>query len=79
MSGGVELVDQAFDYGVVRVNHPAAALLVENFAVVLVDKGHDGVFLAPGGVFCGCTPGKECDDDGQVLWIMRANSLWSWG
>ena len=46
MSGGVELVDQAFDYGVVRVNHPAAALLVENGPVVIVEQGH-GVFLAP--------------------------------
>ena len=46
----------------VRVNHPAATLLVENGAVVLVEEGH-GVFLATRGVFCGCTPGEECDDD----------------
>ena len=64
MSGGVELVDQASPLtdGVVRVNHPAAALLVENGAVVLVEEGH-GLFFATGGVFGGCTPGEECDDD----------------
>ena len=57
MSGGVELVDQeSFDYGVVRVNHPTATLLVENGTVVLVEEGH-GVFLAARGVFGGCTPG----------------------
>ena len=59
---GVGGPGQSFDDGVVRVNHPAAALLEENGAVVLVEEGH-GLFFATGGVFGGCTPGEECDDD----------------
>ena len=59
---GVGGPGQSFDDGVVRVNHPAAALLVKNGAVVLVEEGH-GLFFATGGVFGGCTPGEECDDD----------------
>ena len=59
---GVGGPGQSFDYGVVRVNHPAAALLVEDSAVVLVEEGH-GLFFATGSVFGGCTPGEECDDD----------------
>ena len=59
---GVGGPGQSFDDGVVRVNHPAAALLVEDGAVVLVEEGH-GLFFATGSVFGGCTPGEECDDD----------------
>ena len=59
---GVGGPGQSFDYGVVRVNHPAAALLVEDGAVVLVEEGH-GLFFATGSVFGGRTPGEECDDD----------------
>ena len=59
---GVGGPGQSFDDGVVRVNRPASALLVEDGAVVLVEEGH-GVFFATGGVFGGCTPGEECDDD----------------
>ena len=60
---GVSGPGQSLDYGVVRVDHPAAALLVEDGAVVVVEEGH-GVLLSSGGVFCGGAPSKECDDDG---------------
>ena len=42
---GVGGPGQSFDDGVVRVDHPAAALLAENGSVVIVEQGH-GVFLA---------------------------------
>ena len=42
---GVGGPGQSFDDGVVWVNHPAASLLVEDGAVVLVEEGH-GLFFA---------------------------------
>ena len=51
---GVSGPGQSFDDGVVRVDHPAAALLVEDGAVVIVEEVH-GMFLPSGGVFCGGT------------------------
>ena len=60
---GVSGPGQSFDDGVVRVDYPAAALLVEDGAVVIVEEVH-GMFLPSGGVFCGGTPSKECDDEG---------------
>ena len=54
---------QSFDNGVVRVDHPAAALLVEDCAVVIVEEVH-GMFFTSRGIFCGGTPSKKCDDKG---------------
>ena len=51
---GVSGPGQSFDDGVVWVDHPAAALLVEDGAVVIVEEVH-GMFLPSGGVFCGGT------------------------
>ena len=80
---GVSGPGQSFDDGVVRVDHPAAALLVEDGAVVIVEEVH-GMFLPSGGVFCGGTMPQarsvmmrewEFLWSCQVLWMMRANSL----
>ena len=60
---GVRGPGQSFDDGMVRVDRPAAALLVEDGAVVVVEEGH-GLFLPSRGVFCGGAPGKEGDDEG---------------
>ena len=51
------------------MDHPAAALLVEDSPVVVVEEGH-GVFLAPGGVFGGGSPGEECNDDGVSVFCV---------
>ena len=59
---------QSFDNGMVRVDHPAAALLVEDCTVVIVKEVH-GVFLTSGGIFCGGTPSKECDDKGMGVLV----------
>ena len=65
---GVGGPGQSFDNGVVRVDHPAAALLMEDCTMVIVKEVH-GVFLTSGGVFCGSTPSKECDDKGMGVLV----------
>ena len=69
---------QSFDNGVVRVDHPAAALLVEDGAVVVVEEGH-GVLLL---YFVAAPQARsvmmmewEFLWSCHVLWMMRANSL----
>ena len=75
---GVSGPGQSFDYGVVRVDHPAAALLVEDGAVVVVEEGH-GVLLL---YFVAAPQARsvmmmewEFLWSCHVLWMMRANSL----
>ena len=52
---GVGGPGQSFDNGVVRVDHPAAALLMKDCTMVVVKEVH-GVFLTSRGIFCGSTP-----------------------
>ena len=66
--GGVGGPGQSFDNGVVRVDHPAAALLMKDRTMVVVKEVH-GVFLTSRGIFCGSTPSKECDDKGMGVLV----------
>ena len=59
---------QSFDNGMVRVDHPAAALLMEDCAVVIVEEVH-GRFFTSGGILCGGAPSKECDDKGMGVLV----------
>ena len=65
---GVGGPGQSFDNGVVRVDHPAAALLMKDCTMVVVKEVH-GVFLTSRGIFCGSTPSKECDDKGVGILV----------
>ena len=65
---GVGGPGQSFDNGVVRVDHPAAALLMKDCTMVVVKEVH-GVFLTSRGIFCGSTPSKECDDKGMGILV----------
>ena len=65
---GVGGPGQSFDNGVVRVDHPAAALLMKDCTMVVVKEAH-GVFLTSRGIFCGSTPSKECDDKGMGILV----------
>ena len=65
---GVGGPGQSFDDGVVRVDHPAAALLMKDCTMVVVKEVH-GVFLTSRGIFCGSTPSKECDDKGMGILV----------
>ena len=59
---------QSFDNGVVRVDHPAAAFVMKNRTMVIIKEVH-GVFLTSGGILCGGTPCKECDDKGMGVLV----------
>ena len=65
---GVGGPGQSFDNGVVRVDHPAAALLMKDRTMVVVEEVH-GVFLTSRGILCGGTPSKECDDKGMGVLV----------
>ena len=65
---GVGGPGQSFDNGVVRVDHPAAALLMKDRTMVVVKEVH-GVFLTSRGILCGSTPSKECDDKGMGILV----------
>ena len=53
---------QALNYGIVRVNHPAASLGVANSAMILLQKMH-GLGFTSAGEFCPSAPSEQVDQD----------------
>ena len=66
--GGVGRPGQSFDDGVVGVDHPAAAFLMKDRTMVVVEEVH-GLLLTSRGILCGGTPSKECDDKGMGVLV----------